>query len=516
MPKTNKISIYLIKDKYKKDEEILKNFQSLEKEDIQETGVFYYDASHINNPNWISKFFIGYIDNARSKIQTTGVKAIFIVHANNRIFAIPFGYGWHCLKEGVFEEKFGLKVAINSINETSIKKVTKKNISITPKDNQEQLAKFSGFGDFLFDIEQDLIQEITGLSSNEFFGKSITGKDSLHLSTKVDVSNIKTLCKECLTEYNSNRYKNKGFKWIDNIKAIKNRADIEKLDNQLINKINNKSFDKVWMAVPEVIDWSDVYFSYTKNKGRKQRNDINLQDFVEEHDMLDIKIIKKSVYGFSESSNNQIFSWQVYQCLYCEIIEDDKIFLLSNGKWYEIAENFVTKINTFYNEKITNQSDVELIYAKDSESEGKYNTRLAKSINAMNMDKKNIQIEGKSKIEFCDILTKNKELIHVKKYGNSALLGHLFNQGLVSAQTFLNDKEFRQKANQKINDTDYKLPEDDIRKIKEYKVVFAIISKFDKQLSIPFFSKVVMKNVFQTLDNNGFNVTIKQIKVEKQ
>lgn len=57
---------------------------------------------------------------------------------------------------------------------------------------------------------------------------------------------------------------------------------------------------------------------------------------------------------------------------------------------------------------------------------------------------------GKSSIEVCDILTKDKELIHVKKNGSSSNLSHLFNQAAVSGETLL-DSKFRKEANNKIS-----------------------------------------------------------------
>ncbi len=51
------------------------------------------------------------------------------------------------------------------------------------------------------------------------------------------------------------------------------------------------------------------------------------------------------------------------------------------------------------------------------------------------MDKKNIPYGGGySRIEFCDLFSKSKQMIHVKRYGGSSVLSHLFNQGLVSGE----------------------------------------------------------------------------------
>lgn len=511
MANKNKITIYLIKKEHSKDEDFLKGFRSLKNQDINGVGAFYYDNSNISHPSWIDKFFTGEIDDVKSKIKTTGAKAILIIRESDRIFAVPFGYGWRCLNDGVFEERFGLKVALSSMSDKAIKKITKRNVAITPKSNQEQLAQFGDFYNFSFDTEQDLIEDITGASTEEVFGKNITGKDSVSFTAKVNITNIKDVCKKCLDKYKSDEYKER-FGWIDNIQAIKNKSEIQKLDNDLIKQINDEKFDKVWMAIPDIIDWSDVNFSYTKRQNRDEKDDINLQDFLEFYNNeISLDILKnRKIYTFSETNHNCINDWAAYKCLYCEINKNNKTFLLNDGKWYEIKADFVQKVNDFYNTEIQNQSNTNLIDAEKNENEKEYNQRLSDDIDALNLDGKNIMIGGgHSKIEFCDILTKNKELIHVKKYGNSTVLGHLLNQGLVSAQTFLNDKNFIGKANKKI-DNEYSLPKNQDEIIK-YKIIFAIISKYDQLLNIPFFSKVVMKHILTTLRNFGFNAKIKQI-----
>ena len=52
--------------------------------------------------------------------------------------------------------------------------------------------------------------------------------------------------------------------------------------------------------------------------------------------------------------------------------------------------------------------------------------------------------------EFCDLYTVDKDICHVKKYGQSGVLSHLFAQGVVSGELFRSDIKFRQKVNQKL------------------------------------------------------------------
>lgn len=128
------------------------------------------------------------------------------------------------------------------------------------------------------------------------------------------------------------------------------------------------------------------------------------------------------------------------------------------------------------------------------------------------MDRKNIPIGGgHNKIEFCDIWSKNKKIIHVKHYGASSVLSHLISQGLNSAELFLADQTFREKVIERLprehkiqNTSEKPNPQD-------YEIVYAIISSSKKNLNIPFFSKVSLRHALRRLQTFGYNVSIAKI-----
>jgi uncharacterized protein (TIGR04141 family) len=124
---------------------------------------------------------------------------------------------------------------------------------------------------------------------------------------------------------------------------------------------------------------------------------------------------------------------------------------------------------------------------------------------------------GHSQIEFCDILTKSKKIIHIKHYGGSSVLSHLFQQGLISGELFVSDSEFRKKLNDKLK-AGWKLSDSKQKIISsDYEVVFAIISNSpDERPNIPFFSRVGIKNVKRRLESFGYSVSIKRIKSNKK
>lgn len=128
------------------------------------------------------------------------------------------------------------------------------------------------------------------------------------------------------------------------------------------------------------------------------------------------------------------------------------------------------------------------------------------------MDQKNIMYGGgKNKVELCDLISLNQELIHLKPYSGSSTLSHLFNQGLISAELLISDNEFLAKANEKIiqqeNGDKFQ-----INNPKNIEIVYGIISKSQNELPcIPFFSKVTFKYIKSRLQAFGLKVSIKNI-----
>ena len=522
---TNKLSIYLIKNGYSSHGDVLKSMESLESEDIEGVGVLYYGDSHVNVPGWIRKFFGESFSNLREdsegssfKIFSASSKAILITSVEGRLFAITFGYGHTLLAPGILEERFGLKVALNTIDPENLKCIDKTNMTAVPKLSKEQMSKDGTIASFGIDVEQDLIQGITGKSKEEIFGKTITGKDGLSISVKFNAANIKDFLKTCLDKYRSLDYK-QDFSFIDHVAAIKDPRKTERLDSLLIEQIKNKQFDKVWMAIPEVIAWENVSEFKVHGEDSSLGDDICLPDFLEilsEEEQEDILTYhSKTIECLSASSGDAVASWKAYNCIYCEV-NNDGTYILSNGAWYEIERNFAQQVNDeFSGFRDGNMAEIEFPNCQKGEHEDKYNERVASGLNAFNMDRKTVNHGSRySKIEFCDLLLSDRKLIHVKHYGASSVLSHLFAQGLVSAELFISDPEFRRKVREKLPDAFKPLVPSDKPNSFEYEVVYAIISECENSLDIPFFSKINLRNAKRRLEMFGYKVSFKKITMD--
>jgi uncharacterized protein (TIGR04141 family) len=522
--RSNKLTIYLVKKEYVNFEDIVQNSEQSFK-DLDKYR-FYYDESDIKMPSWIKDFFGNSLDDL-DVIQSASSKGLLLLKVevendNERIFVISFGHGRHLVNNDCFEERFGLKTTLNVISENTIRQITKKDISSVPKHSIEQRAKVGSHVDFGINSEQEILNGIWGDVKKEYveiFGKNLSGSLSLVVNGKFAITNIEDLLKKCYERYISEDYK-KGFGWIDNISPIKNKGDIKSLNKQLIKNLREETIScPIWMSIPEIIDSSRLDgFSY--NDSREIYPNINLREFLYEINRrrsdLEIEDFEKNKISMVNTDEVETEHWKAYRCLYAEIERDKKIYLLNGGEWFEVNMDFSKEIKDFYDSMIKKTNSLKLVDlpACSFNKEREYNEYVSKKGNFILMDNKLISHGGGySKIEFCDLLSKDKNIIHVKNYGGSSTLSHLFHQGSVSAILAKKDNDFIKKVNEKINET---LPE---YKIEEpfspfgYKIIFAVISGRG-DLILPLFSKIALKNTEKELNSLGYEVFL--VKIPKQ
>lgn len=516
MGQKNKLSIYLIKDEYKDDDLILKSEKKL-LADLNESGKVYYSPSYKSVPTWVNSFFRGQL--GTPEIFTANARAVLLTRVAvakgiTRFFAITMGYGKYLLEDDVIEEDFGLKVVLNTITPNSLRRINKTNIGGNQKTSNEQLPLESDIDDFGFDIDRDLISAVTGCSDDVSFTTGImTGSDLLSLTAEVDINNLVDFLKLAYGQYISQEYR-KYFPWIDHIKRVKDTRLINTLDAEIIRMINDGS-PKVWMAVPEVVDWEHIGgFKYV---GKAILNDIYVSlvcgSFKNGLTHIDQLKDKRIIALRADNADEVYDSWPAYKCLFGEVDIDGKAYSINNGRWYAVDTDFVTQVNADY-QSIPVSNMVFLPHKKEYAKECEYTEAFVASDkeHLLCMDAKVVgHGGGKSKVELCDILTTDKTYIHIKPYSGSATLSHLFNQAVVSAELVMGDSEFVAKANTKIKE----LTSNDTFLINRHdrpNIIIAILSDHHgDRPPIPFFSKVALRYARRRLETYGCKLRIKNI-----
>jgi uncharacterized protein (TIGR04141 family) len=332
---------------------------------------------------------------------------------------------------------------------------------------------------------------------------------------KVTVEGLRELLVGYLEQYGSDAYK-KRFPWVDQITPVEDEPTVANLNEALLEAIEKADFDRCWLAVPEPVDWGLVAgFRYGKRS--PIHHDISFKTFLEslpEETEVDIPLLLRREVECLGADDIELHSWQVYRCINFEVSKPQGTYLLSNGKWYMVAKTLVQHVNAeidrvpAYKRKLPIYGD---------ETEAQYNERVAKGDpKAFSlMDRKLIPWGGgSSKFEFCDLYTDSQEMIHVKRYGGSAVLSHLFQQGVHSAELFVTEEDFRTKVNAFLAPAHRFNPKPRPDTTK-HTVVFAVVSQQSgDELTLPFFSRLSLRQALRQLRGFGYQCALAKVTVD--
>lgn len=516
------LSIYLVKETITRRDQIVKDGCNGPAEIAisgSGKGYLYWKAPHPDYPKWTSLFEDSM--DIKQIGKTAGVSAAFVLKVEGRYFVLTFGQGGRFLiEDDVCEERFGLLVALNSVDRESFRCVDKQSLDAIQSHTRIQSGEETTADQFGLDVEQDMLKAIVGAPKDSRLGNRMTGTDSLSVSVRMDLSDLPSLLEMYKEKYEEDLSKT-DYDWVNNISVVKSSsALIAALEERLVEKFAKKDYSNLWLAIPEIIDWNLVSgFIYAGGKG-VLNPDIDLQGFLStlKGQPVSIDLLKHRHVHCADADHKYVFKhWPVYKCLYAEIDHDGKKFILNDGKWFNVSMNFVERTNAEF--KKIDVSALELpVYAGGGE--GKYNKDVCDEHPAQFalLDDKNKISHGggHGQVEVCDLFSIEKQLVHVKIYGKSSVFSHLFSQGFVSGQLLQLDAEFRKKVKAKLAPPFSSLIEVEARpKEKEYTVVFAVISDSpEKTLHLPFFSRVNLNNTWKVLRGFGFNVQLLKIEVD--
>jgi uncharacterized protein (TIGR04141 family) len=478
-------------------------------------SMLYTQSSEPRLPNWTS-LFAGTINVTALNLQTASASAVLVVPMKNRTFALSFGYGRYLIDPLAVEPTFGLRATLNSVSTDSIRSIDRKTFEGISTHTQEQASKDTSIGDFGFDVERDLVRAVAGTPTDATLGNRLRGMDALTATCSVTLDNLPELLQAYLAKSEDSSYKTK-FPWIDNILEVRDKIRRDQLDAALANALRSGGNEKIWLAVPDLLDWNDVLgFSYSGARSAEIFPDLHLRDYLNRVVAASLspeKLRQQRIYGHRATNDAYFGVWPVYRCVHAELTANGGTYLLSAGEWYRIDNDFVAVVDESIS-KIP-QATLALPEYGETEDEGDYNKRLAAAINGAScLDRRLIQYGGgKSSIEFCDVYDPAGRIIHVKRYAGSSVLSHLFAQGTVSATAFISSEEFRRAVNKLLPPSARFKGVSKKPNTAELEIAFVIASRSPRPLALPFFSRVTLRNAYIQLSNYGFRTTLTKVQV---
>lgn len=477
----------------------------------------YFQRNKATRPRWLD-FISPYcdLDNEAAILNSTN-SFLLLIKVKSRIFALTTGFGFTAINRDKLERDFGLRVTLNAIDPEKIKNIDVRNIDLVTRQRRTLLNHDSPVAEFELNLDEDMVSLMGGVPKTEKVGKRIFGSDSLSLTSEITFTDLQKKC-ETLLSLSSKKTYVKYFDFIDRVKPVRNKTLIMKLDKALESAVEGRNINKLTLAYPE-IEWEQIErFRISYGKSNTEVQDITLQEiyaFLDGLSVDDFDLSRVKIVGLDGSNNvvTKASSFKEYAVF--ETTTSEGTFVLSLMKWFKVEKNYLKRVT----DDVKSIKEVSykgfLPAIKPKEGEGVYNGRAAKAIKGLVLlDRKNFRVpEGQSQIEICDLFSKNKEMICVKKETRSATLSHLFSQGSVSATLFNDYLDYRKDLYQKVSKKLPKVFDPSATKNSDFTIVYAISSDSPKPLAeaLPFFSKVNLRNQRRTIERMGFKLALCKI-----
>ena len=490
--------------------------------------LFYKTTKEADYPDWIKRFFgEETLGKEKEKLKTKTLSAVFfttIEHDGKRItFAVAFGNGGrYLINKDYIQPDFGLETSRHAIDPSKIGSIRTTTYDSSIKDKVIRSVVDIKQSEYFLNENTDALTSVSGKARNEGPGdllknRTIGGKDSVSMTAFVDVKNLKEFLTQLYEQYVSKG--EKGVIYESNIRKMVKADEIAKAESLLQKVIDNyKTEENLYLNLPiDVLEEKDLVIGYTI-----EGNDCEelTTDILDEYKTIE-QLKKTSVTIKEAVDREKALEYPLFDFLYAELEQAGACYILASGVFYSVSKGYKARVDEFY--KGVKIVSFPYVSAWNGGAEGVFN-KGQKSDKLLVMDEEFVYPGNRDRFELCDLLTKDKHLIHVKIFGvASQPLGHLFNQGMLSAQC-LADDGIRAKIQDQIKKVqakagkEYDFSVEPGFKEKDYTVTFLLLCgnkvKFEKdgRPKIPFMAKAVFRENCQVIKNLGYEVRLASMK----
>jgi len=519
-------TIFLLKDEVTSVKTALDPEKYVNEYDLVEglgfSGTLFVGSEKLYEPRWV-QLLRPFLTSSVRQARAASVSAVLIIAYEKRLFAVTFGHGKGLLRKSSWIRDFGLKVTLNRVDPAKLRSIDTKTYEDIVVSTRKQTSRSSTLGSFELDVARDLLRAVTGVATDTTFFERVAGADSITLTTKLAFRDFGDLLDELLVAYRDDTYK-KSFGWIDNIKEVDLDVKLN-LDARVVSALQNGKIENMHLAPADIVEWSDIRgFNYTTGKKSISYPELELTDYLEvlgkDRAATSIDQLKRHNvrvrFGDSELFVDQ---WSVYECLVWDTELNGKKYVLFDGRWFEVDKTYAKTVEEYVSG--LSASKVVLPDSQLGITEETYNASVAENAPAQFVlfDRQPIRAaRATTSIEFCDLLSSSGQLIHVKKRSSSATLSHLFSQGSVSADVFLQDASARTAIRSKLKKlkkrTFIALIPAKRPVASKHEVIYAVLAKNSSNWppALPFFSAVNLMHHAGRIQNLGFKVSLHHVR----
>jgi uncharacterized protein (TIGR04141 family) len=458
------------------------------------------------------------------------------------IYAATWGTGRFHLHSDRLGPDWGLRCALNLISgdkagdrtwdPARVRALRSKRVSQNTLIAEIQSSRKTTIDVFPFSADVDQLRRVTGTPINSSrFGTTISGGVSIHVKRPDQAQHMANLCRDIERVHKSKDYQ-RHFGWIDNVSPVNDPILITKVYNEIVSALRAGDFQRLNLSPPTLIAWDNVA-KFVYQWGHRKSDDVDdpsidtFRDFLIKHSLLDSlsadDLREAPKLHALDDSHDKIQSWSIGKCLSGEFRIGTDAYILDDGALLFVAADYLRDLNQFTN-GLPDPSQA-FPNMEPAEKEDSYNRRISEDLRgALLLDKRTVRRPQATAIEVCDVATKARQLIHVKRGTSSSSLSHLFAQGVVSAELLHMDSGFRIEVKKLLtsdpDEEEDKLSGSGAAKMRDFdwlhgdrfephscEVVYAIMTERHRGMrkdELPFFSKINLRMRCNELRRMGF------------
>lgn len=422
-------------------------------------GAAYIFPSDGRDPEWVAEMSAIWAGVGAIPLMSARSGAVLEVNLGSRICLITFGVGHLKLNRKLLVHDFGRRVAINGVDPSTVKQVSRQALEGSFIQAIESAAKSGSVYQFGIDVERDLLQGIFGRCRKAAFGRAIGGATSLRVSVDGGLSALLRKLPLYLKLYDQ-KIRAKDFLWYERIREVVDPTAVAGLDGALDSHITAGGRD-VLLGLPQTISGFDQITAFRFERpapkgGHAVYPDPQFADWVawcvSKGHLPSLPIAEKKRLYIDFQSGAEA-SFPMADSIFWETMSSGAAHIRHDGRWFRIDPAFVNSVKTFI-AALPPCSTVLPAYTGGTELA--YNTSLVSSVTGSYLlDGKNVTLRNaKSAIEPCDVYHFDGAsgqgrmfFVKRKKVGSSGLT-HLFSQVLSGVDCFFHrDGEFRDRVN---------------------------------------------------------------------
>ena len=421
--------------------------------------IMYVEKKISTKLSWLEDLEKIFPDINAENFQRENINMVIMLSLENYNLCLSFGQAFHKLDK-YCDRNFGLDFAERSINNGDVK--LKQSFYI----NSYKSKAIIDYSRESNDIRElgECIQLIQGKPATPKLGNKISCgssvKFSISLKNRQKKEKIPTL--ENLNEFLKTvkqTYEGSKIKEYPRVRYLKQRDDfvleLTEIFHQAIVDHNNSEeceilFDSFYEKAAEIhFNFSDLEYEIKKNNEILASPSVLIKEEILELIYKNKKDIKKLNLQVLKDGN-KLFEMKLLDIFsYVHFDELTGIYyLMINGRWVEFKQRFLDEVEEGINSidfEVNNEFNI-----LEYDTEEIYNKNIAKENRYELLDRK--LFKG---VEIGDLLSNNKELIHVKKHDNYSKLIYAIQQSMISANIIL-DQNLHDKLEEKYETIGFK------------------------------------------------------------